>query len=166
MAEPKKSTKTETKSAAKPAETKSTESSATPSESPSESQSESSSGSDSSSGGETGKSARESIGGAAVGHYGFFSNIKTPEYKSGWDDIWGGSDKSGGTKKKPATRKKAAPKKKEPRVVAFDFEDLPADLQAGLADAARAQLKQSRINYTARDKAGAVTWRIECTVER
>ena len=36
-----------------------------------------------------GKSAKESVGGAAVGHYGYFSNIKTPEYKSGWDDIWG-----------------------------------------------------------------------------
>lgn len=156
MAEPKKSTRTETKSAAKPAEAKSTESSGTPAES----------SSDTSSGGEAGKSARESVGGAAVGHYGFFSNIKTPEYKSGWDDIWGKSDKSGGKKKKPAAKKKAAPKKKEPRVVAFDFEDLPADLQAGLADAARAQLKKSRINYAARDRAGAVTWRIECTVDR
>jgi hypothetical protein len=155
MAEPKKSTKTETKTAAKSdtkaAESKSTETSGAPTES--------------SSGGEGGKSARESVGGAAVGHYGYFSNIKTPEYKSGWDDIWG-NKKSGGAKKKAPAKKKAAPKRKEPRVVAFDFEDLPADLQAGLADAARAQLKKSRINYAARDKAGAVTWRIECTVER
>ena len=159
MAEPKKSTKTETKTApksdakseSKPAESKSADASSASSES--------------SSGGEGGKSARESVGGAAVGHYGYFSNIKTPEYKSGWDDIWG-NDKSGGAKKKAPAKKKAAPKRKEPRVVAFDFEDLPADLQAGLADAARAQLKKSRINYAARDKAGAVTWRIECTVER
>jgi len=155
MAEPKKSTKTETKTAAKSdtkaAESKSTEASGASTEP--------------SSGGEGGKSARESVGGAAVGHYGYFSNIKTPEYKSGWDDIWG-NKKSGGAKKKAPAKKKAAPKRKEPRVVAFDFEDLPADLQAGLADAARAQLKKSRINYAARDKAGAVTWRIECTVER
>lgn len=121
-----------------------------------------------SSGGETGKSARESVGGAAVGHYGFFSNIKTPEYKSGWDDIWGKKKKSGGKKatagKAPA--KKAATKRKEPRVVSFDFEDLPADLQAGLADAARAQLKKMRINYDNRDKAGAVSWQISCEVKR
>ena len=152
MAEPKKTTKTETKTAAKSEtkpDTKTAESTST----------------GSSSGGETGKSARESVGGAAVGHYGYFSNIKTPEYKSGWDDIWG-NKKSGGAKKKAPEQKKAAPKRKEPHAVAFDFEDLPADLQAGLADAVRAQLKKSRINYAARDKAGAVTWRIECTVER
>lgn len=158
MAETKKSTKTETKS--KPAESKAAESKSTEA---------SGASSESSSGGEGGKSARESVGGAAVGHYGFFSNIKTPEYKSGWDDIWG-NKKSGGKKQKPAAKKttpsKPPSKPKAPRVVAFDFEDLPADLQAGLAEAAQAQLKKSRINYAGRDKAGAVSWRIECTVER
>tara|TARA_R110000787_G_scaffold51394_5_gene121826 strand:- start:112 stop:564 length:453 start_codon:yes stop_codon:yes gene_type:complete len=121
-----------------------------------------------SSGGETGKSARESVGGPAVGHYGYFSNIKTPEYKSGWDDIWGKPAKSGksGTKKKAAGSNKAAPKKQEPRVVSLDFEDLPADLQAGLATAARARLKKLRVSYDARDKAGAIRWRLDCTVER
>ena len=162
MAEPKKSTKTETKAAPKP-EAKSESK-------PAESKSADSSGasSESSSGGDSGKSARESVGGAAVGHYGYFSNIKTPEYKSGWDDIWGKKTKSG-TKKKAAAKAKAAPSRparKEPRVAAFDFEDLPADIQAGLAAAARAQLKKARVNYDTRDKAGAVTWRIECTVER
>jgi len=150
----KSDTKTDTKAAAKPAETTSAESKsadATPAPA---------SGGSS----EGGKSARESIGGAAVGHYGYFSNIKTPEYKSGWDDIWG-NKKSGG-KKKAAAKPKAAPKAKAPRVVSFDFEDLPADLQAALAKEARAQFKKARVNYDARDKAGAVTWRIDCTVER
>ena len=154
MSDTKKSAKSEAKSKpadAKSADTKSVDSAGASSES--------------SSGGETGKSARESVGGAAVGHYGFFSNIKTPEYKSGWDDIWG-KKKSGGKKKKPAAKKKTPSKPKAPRVVAFDFEDLPADVQAGLADAAKAQLKKSRVNYANRDKAGAVSWRIECTVER
>ena len=32
-----------------------------------------------------GKSARESAGGSNEIHYGYFSNIKTPEYRSGWD---------------------------------------------------------------------------------
>ena len=45
------------------------------------------------------KSSRESIGGSSAVHYGFFSNIKTPEYRSGWDDIW--SKK----KSKPRTKK-------------------------------------------------------------
>jgi hypothetical protein len=156
MAEAKKSTKTETKTETKPAESKTAESK--PAESTSTVSSETSSG------GDAGKSARDSVGGAAVGHYGYFSNIKTPEYKSGWDDIWGG--KKSGAKNKAAATAKAAPVRKEPRVAAFDFEDLPADIQAGLAAAARAQLKKARVNYDSRAKAGAVTWRIECKVDR
>lgn len=152
MTDTKKSTKTETKAAAKPAET------ATADTKPADAKATGASG-------EGGKSARESIGGAAVGHYGYFSNIKTPEYKSGWDDIWG-KKKSGGAKKKAAAKPRAASKPKAPRVVSFDFEDLPADLQDALAREARAQLRKSRINYDNRDKAGAVTWRIDCTVER
>ena len=146
------------KPAAPKAEASKTEAKSTPS---------ASSESTSSGSGEAGKSARESIGGAAVGHYGFFSNIKTPEYKSGWDDIWGKPEKSGDkTAGKKTAGKKAAAKKKAPVTVWLDLEDLPAELQAGLADAARAQLKKMRVNYDSRDKAGAVTWRIHCDVER
>ena len=97
MAETKKSTKTETKAAPKPE----AKSDSKPAESASGASSEASSG------GESGKSARESVGGAAVGHYGYFSNIKTPEYKSGWDDIWGKKTKTG-TRKKAAAKPKAA----------------------------------------------------------
>ena len=164
MSDTKKSTKSETKAAPKPAETKSTESK-TETKSTDAKSAEATSPPASSDSGDGGKSARDSIGGAAVGHYGYFSNIKTPEYKSGWDDIWG-EDDSGGAKKKPSAKTKAAPKRKAPRVVSFDFEDLPADLQTALSKEARAQLKKSRVNYDARDKAGAVTWRIDCTVER
>lgn len=110
-----------------------------------------------------GKSAKDSVGGAAVGHYGYFSNIKTPEYKSGWDDIWGGKKKSAGKKK---TAKKAAPKPKTPVFVSLDFEDLPADVRDGLADAVRAQLKKKRISYDARAKKGDVDWTIDCEVKR
>ena len=69
-----------------------------------------------------GKSAKESVGGAAVGHYGYFSNIKTPEYKSGWDDIWG--KKTSSTNKKKTT-KSATNKTKNPVLVSLEFEDLP-----------------------------------------
>jgi hypothetical protein len=164
MSDTKKSTKSETKAAPKPAETKSTEtkSETTSTEAKSTEATSSPASNDS---GDGGKSARDSIGGAAVGHYGYFSNIKTPEYKSGWDDIWG-KEESRGAKKKSTAKTKVAPKPKAPRVVSFDFEDLAADLQAALAKEARAQLKKSRVNYDARDKAGAVTWRIDCTVER
>ena len=69
-------------------------------------------------------------------------------------------------KKKVATKRKAAPKSTAPREVSLDFETLPVDLQVALASEARKQLKKSRINYDHRDKAGAVSWRIDCRVER
>ncbi|MAI49263.1 MAG: hypothetical protein CMM16_01700 [Rhodospirillaceae bacterium] len=151
-------TKSETTTALKSAETKSAE------PKPAEAKT-SDSVSAPSNKGDGGKSARESVGGAEVGHYGYFSNIKTPEYKSGWDDIWG-EKKSDDIKKKVATKRKAAPKSTAPREVSLDFETLPVDLQVALASEARKQLKKSRINYDHRDKAGAVSWRIDCRVER
>ena len=132
--------------------------------------SESSSSSGSSSG-EAGKSSRESVGGAKTGHYGFFSNIKTPEYKSGWDDIWGKKKKGSGGRKKAAASGKSAkntPKKmpKQPVTVEIAFDDLPEEARAALAAAAGKALKASRISYDRRDKAGAVSWRIACEVKR
>lgn len=139
------------------------------SESKSESSSKSDSGSTSSStesksssGGDGGKSAKESVGGASAVHYGYFSNVKSPEYLSGWDDIWGGKKK----KKAPAKKRATKAKPKEPVTVEIDFDDLPEEAQAALADAARAQLKKSRVSYDNRDKAGAVSWRIDCEVKR
>lgn len=155
----KSASKPESKVAAKPAESKTTE--AGPAESKSVDDTSAPVSPDSSEGG---RSARESIGGEAVGHYGYFSNIKTPEYKSGWDDIWG-KKKSGG-KKKAITKLKAVRKPMAPRVVSLDFEDLPSNLRAALAKEARAQFKKARVNYDNRDKAGAVEWRIDCIVER
>ena len=138
----KSDTKSETKSEPKASETKSTSSSA-----------------DSS-----GKSARDSVGGAAVGHYGYFSNIKSPEYKSGWDDIWGKKKKSGDKKK--TAGEKSIPKPRAPFVVSLDFEDLPKGVRDGLADAVRDQLKKKRISYDSRAKKGEVDWKLDCEVKR
>ena len=138
----KSDTKSETKSEPKSSGTKSTSSSA-----------------DSS-----GKSAKDSVGGAAVGHYGYFSNIKSPEYKSGWDDIWGKKKKSGGKKK--TAGKKSTPKPRAPFVVSLDFEDLPKGVRDGLADAVRDQLKKKRISYDTRAKKGEVDWKLDCEVKR
>ena len=107
--------------------------------------------------GEGGKSSRESIGGASAVHYGYFSNVKTPKYRSGWDDIWSKETKP--KKKKPARTNK-------PIAISLALDELPDELQKSLADIARAHLKKSRINYDHRAKAGAVTWRIDCEVKR
>jgi hypothetical protein len=138
-----------------------TKSSAPSSESSSSSSSPSSTSESSSSGG---KSSRESVGGKSAVHYGYFSNIKTPEYKSGWDDIWGKKKKSGG--RKAAGRKKAAPKAKEPESVEIDFAVLPESVRTALAAAAAEQLKKKRVSYAARDKKGDIVWRIACEAKR
>ena len=106
---------------------------------------------------EGGKSSRESIGGASAVHYGFFSNVKSPQYRSGWDDIW--SNKTKPKKKKPA-------RAKEPVTISVAFDELPEEVRRSLAGVARAHMKKSRINYDNRTKAGAVTWRIDCEVKR
>jgi hypothetical protein len=108
---------------------------------------------------EGGKSARDSVGGASVGHYGYFSNIKTPEYKSGWDAIWG---KGKGAAKK--TKKVAAPK--EPLTVALDFADLPPAARKALSDAAKAKLGRGKAAYDRADKAESLSWTIAVTVPR
>ena len=110
-----------------------------------------------------GKSAKESVGGAAVGHYGYFSNIKTPEYKSGWDDIWG---KKTSPTNKQKTTKSATNKTKNPVLVSLEFEDLPIGVRNGLIDAVRGQLEKKRVSYKARAKQGDVDWTINCEILR
>ncbi|NKB19190.1 MAG: hypothetical protein GKS01_01480 [Alphaproteobacteria bacterium] len=123
----------------------------------SEKSASSTSSSPSKSSGEGGKSSKESVGGSSAVHYGYFSNTKTPEYRSGWDDIWS-------KKKKPT--KKRAPTTKKPVTVEIDFSDLPESAREALADTVRVELKKSRINYDNRAKKGDVVWQLCCEVKR
>ena len=97
------------------------------------------------------KSSRESVGGPGAVHYGFFSNIKTPEYRSGWDDIW--------------SKKKSKPRTKKPVCVNFSFQSLPNDVQSALVAAARKELKKARVNFDNREKMGEVIWHLKCEVK-
>ncbi len=126
----------------------------------SESSSSSSTAESSSTGG---KSSRESVGGKSAVHYGYFSNIKTPEYKSGWDDIWG-KTKPGG--RRAVVGKTREAKQREFVSVDIDFAALPEGARTALAAAATEQLKKSRISYAARDKKGDIVWRIACEAKR
>ena len=105
---------------------------------------------------ESGKSSKESIGGASSVHYGFFSNIKTPEYRSGWDDIWSKNKKA---------KKTRSVKGRQPKTVSIKFNELPTAVQQGLIDAAKSELKNSRINYSNRVKRNKISWQIKCNVE-
>lgn len=110
------------------------------------------------------KSSRESVGGKTEVHYGYFSNVKTPEYRSGWDSIWGARTENGERKNGGAT-KRARPKTPVRLTLAFD--DLPEAVRDELRKAAGAALKaNARLNFARRDEAGAVSWSIECEVRR
>lgn len=116
-----------------------------------------------------GKSARESVGGATGVHYGYFSSVRTPAYRSGWDQIWGsknGKKKKASNNNKPAARKSSTRQKPAPIAVSFDIDDLPAELRDGLVEIARGQLKKRRLSYDKHARAGSVDWRIECRIDR
>ena len=127
------------------------------------------------SGKDAGKSARDSIGGKSDVHYGYFSSVRTPEYRSGWDAIWGGENGEGGGNGDETPRRRAAAartgrpakarKRRDPITVTLDLDDLPPELKDGLVEIASARLKESRVSYARRDKAGAIDWRITCRVD-
>ena len=123
-----------------------------------------------------GKSARESAGGKADVHYGYFSSVRTPAYRSGWDAIWGSENGDGadnGDETPRQSRQRAARasgpakarKRRDPITVTLDLDDLPPALKDGLVEIASARLKESRVSYARRDKAGAIDWRIVCRVD-
>ena len=120
---------------------------------------------------ESGKSAREAIGGKEGVHYGYFSSVRTPAYRSGWDSIWGSQDGSNGADGEAASRGRApkraakARKRREPITLSLDLDALPPSLKDGLVEIARAELRKSRVSYERRDKAGAIDWRITCRVD-
>ena len=114
---------------------------------------------------ESGKSVRESVGGSGDVHYGYFSSVRTPAYRSGWDAIW--SKNGDGEGERRSARSEPKPRKKpQPITLSLDLDSLPGALRDGLVEIARAELKKSRVNYERRDKAGAVDWRIVCRVDR
>ena len=110
------------------------------------------------------KSARDSVGGKSEVHYGYFSNVKTPEYRSGWDSIWGNGETNGARRKRPAS---SPAKAKSPVRLTLDFDDLPETVRDELREAAGRALKaKSRLNLARRERSGAVSWTIECEVRR
>ena len=112
----------------------------------------------------TEKSARDSVGGKSEVHYGYFSNVKTPEYRSGWDSIWGNGKTNGARRKRPAS---SPAKAKSPVRLTLDFDDLPETVRDELREAAGRTLKaKSRLDFARRERSGAVSWTIECEVRR
>ena len=101
-------------------------------------------------------------------HYGYFSSVRTPAYRKGWDEIFGKrkssstrAGKSGG-----AARAKKRATIKKPITLELDIGELPEELRAALGDEVRRKAKRQRVNYDKRNAAGAVRWNIVCEIER
>ena len=165
--------KAESKSESKRADTKAKDDAGTTSSESTSTEAKSSDGAKEA-GKDAGKSARDSAGGKADVHYGYFSSVRTPEYRSGWDAIWGSEngDDAGNGEETPRQRRAArasrpakARKRRQPITVTLDLDMLPPALKDGLVEIASAELKKSRVSYARRDKAGAIDWRITCRVD-
>ena len=125
------------------------------------------SGNSSNSSNSGGKSAKESIGGATDIHYGFFSSVRTPAYRSGWDEIWAKKEARPARKKSSnSTSKHKSKTGTKPTTVNLSISDLPENVQESLVETARLKMRKSRSNYDKLDALGLVDWTIDVTVNR
>ena len=125
------------------------------------------SGDSGNSGNSGGKSAKESIGGATDIHYGFFSSVRTPAYRSGWDEIWAKKEARPARKKGAnSTSKHKSKTGAKPTTVNLSISDLPENVQESLVETARLKMRKSRSNYDKLDALGLVDWTIDVTVNR
>lgn len=107
---------------------------------------------DSSASTETASPKKSSSGSRPISH---FSSVTTPEYRSGWADIFG-------SKEKAAPSKKAKPKL--PASLSISWDDLDADGQTALEAIARKLAKKKRLNYNKLEANGQIDWHISCEI--
>ncbi len=126
----------------------------------SSSSSESSSSSSSASSGGSGKSQRESVGGSKEVHYGYFSSVRTPEYRSGWDAIWGEKSKSSTKTVKNKAKKLAGPVELD-----LAFDKLPDNLREALMEHVRKKLRRTPNGFKKLQESGAVDWNLTVRID-
>lgn len=118
---------------------------------------------------EKGKSQKETVSSSDV-HYGYFSSVRTPAYRKGWDEIFGGKKNSRGPKatnngdRLPPSRKKKAAIK-QPLKLELDIGELPDQLQVALNNEIKRRIKRRRINFEKHNAAGAVRWKLICEID-
>lgn len=101
---------------------------------------------------ETASPKKASGGSRPISH---FSSVSTPEYRSGWADIFG-------PKKKAVSSKKAKPKL--PASLNVSWDDLDTSEQSALEDIARKLAQKKRLNYDKLQSNGQIYWRISCEI--
>ena len=85
----------------------------------------------------------------------YFSSVSSDEYRSGWEDIFGGGNSKSRKNSRPS---KAAPN--GPITVQLGNEDLTAALLRGLEAALRKKAKKDKIKLGRRSKSRQLNWRV------
>lgn len=99
----------------------------------------------------------------------YFSSVSTDEYRSGWQDIFGGAKKNGRkspTKAKPAQASKARNQPILPMTVELQESDLDAELQELLGEALRRRAKRDKLALGRVLKTAKLSWRVECDISK
>ena len=107
-----------------------------------------------------GKSQRRSVGGSKEVHYGYFSSVRTPEYRSGWDAIWGKKSKSSTKTVKKKVKKLAGPVELD-----LAFDKLPDDLREALMEHVRKKLRRTPNGFKKLQESGAVDWNLTVRID-
>ena len=85
----------------------------------------------------------------------YFSSVSTDEYRSGWEEIFGGQ--------KPKKEKNITPRKsKLPTTLSIDFDDLDETTRQSLEVAARKSAKKQKINYDKIQAENRTVWSLSC----
>ena len=83
----------------------------------------------------------------------FFSSVRTDEYRSGWDSVFG-------KVKAPSRRRKG------PLTLELSFADLTDEERAALLGAAKRKARGRRVNLDRAAKNGELGWTIVCRIGR
>ena len=85
----------------------------------------------------------------------YFSSVSTDEYRSGWEEIFGG--------RKPKKEQNIKPlKSKLPTTLSIDFDDLDETTRQSLESAARKSAKKQKINYDKIQAENRTVWSLSC----
>jgi hypothetical protein len=93
----------------------------------------------------------------------YFSAVVSDDYRSGWDNIFGGSKG-----KKTATRTKSAVTKKRasvlPLTITLDSDDFDASIHEALESVLHRHAKKKRLNFDKLARNGQVSWQLYCRI--
>lgn len=89
----------------------------------------------------------------------YFSSVSTPEYRSGWENIFGSNSDNG----EPEEAKRGK-KARQPVDLEIALEDLDADIQVALEAVAAKMAKRQRLKYDKLRDQNKVSWEITCRI--